>query len=443
MRLWLTTTLVALTLTLTACHRQEEAVGVHRGVYHWKTTYDPTGWEKAWMKEHRVDRLYVKLFDVEPGEQNGHAGWKMVPMATTQFRQKLPADMDVVPVVYITVDAIRALGDSYWDQDDRRFYAQLIVKRIDDMLAEHWVGTLREVQMDCDWTAQTRHAYFMLAEEMKQLLKERGIALSGTLRLHQLRETEWPANLSTGWERLKPRLKGSPLCSEAEDYAARSLVSLGRTDEACRIYARRGDVGSLMQLRQMRLPELLETMLRIAPASPLLPVELQRMLFCLENSPYALQYKTCTEGYLEDTAVLRIARRAALTTLRSRRAMWHYTAACLPGHQRRPDQALRQLEDADSLPCDALLRRSIRVLRFYLRRPDEAPSPLERDDCAEGGATLTRSNKIERPYSTPPTETSPVSTFTETLSPLMPIYDVFKPPIDRSPTNGQEYTKTE
>lgn len=188
--------LLASALLLTACGDKTkfQTPSAHRGVYHWKTTYDPTDWEKKWMKDHKVDKLYIKLFDVEVGEKAGEPDWKMVPVATTVFKQKLPNDMEVVPVVYITVDAIRPLEAYYYDGrcGDMEYYARLIVKRIDDMMAEHYDGTIREVQLDCDWTMETEHAYFLLAENIKDILHERNITLSGTLRLHQLREVEHP-----------------------------------------------------------------------------------------------------------------------------------------------------------------------------------------------------------------------------------------------------------
>ena len=88
--------LLAATLLLTACgdKTKPQTPSAHRGVYHWKTTYDPTDWEKQWMKDHKVDRLYIKLFDVEVGEKAGEPDWKMVPVATTVFKQKLPKEMD-------------------------------------------------------------------------------------------------------------------------------------------------------------------------------------------------------------------------------------------------------------------------------------------------------------------------------------------------------------
>ena len=169
-----------------------------RGIYHWKTTYNPTSWELRWMQKHHVGRLYVKFFEVVP---NTYADFDLVlmPQATTRFLQPLPAGVDVVPVVYITADGIKALSSAlYADTAACRRYAELIINRIEAMAADNGgTGpasglsqplTLREVQLDCDWTARTRQAYFLLAAEVRRLLHANGTALSGTLRLHQLAE---------------------------------------------------------------------------------------------------------------------------------------------------------------------------------------------------------------------------------------------------------------
>lgn len=178
---------------LAACGSHEGgsvAKSEHRGVYHWKTTYNPTRWELQWMHEHEVDRLYIKLFDVEPGEPNGYSGWRMVPVATTRFEQLLPSDIDVVPVVYITLSAIEQMEDYDWQTS--RTYAKLLVDRITAMMADHWSGTLREVQLDCDWTVRTRERYFSLCREVREILNGNDVELSGTVRLHQMGEERLP-----------------------------------------------------------------------------------------------------------------------------------------------------------------------------------------------------------------------------------------------------------
>ena len=48
------------------------------------------------------------------------------------------------------------------------------------------MGPIQEVQLDCDWTQTTQDTYFSLCKEVGLLLKEKGITLSSTIRLHQL-----------------------------------------------------------------------------------------------------------------------------------------------------------------------------------------------------------------------------------------------------------------
>ena len=173
-----------------ACERNNSSTATHRGIYHWKTTYNPTEWEQQWMKRHRVDRLYVKLFEVDAGSKHGFDGWRMVPVATTRFAQPLPKDVEVVPVVYITVDAIRTIGEYDWDARVR--YAGLLVERIYAMMAEHYGGEVREVQLDCDWTKSTRDGFFRFCDDVRYQLNKHNAVLGGTVRLHQLGDKDIP-----------------------------------------------------------------------------------------------------------------------------------------------------------------------------------------------------------------------------------------------------------
>lgn len=248
--------LIVIASSIVSCRHEEGLPSYQRGVYHWKTTYNPTEWEKEWMKEHRVGRLYVKLFDVVAGEDANEPDWKMVPVATTVFKQKLPADMDVVPVVYITVDAIRALEMNEWGwSESTSLYAKLLVKRIDAMMADHYDGTVREVQLDCDWTEQTEAHFFRFAQSVKALLHQRNITLSGTLRLHQLREVENPVRNHWGSADSIPFDRSLLMCyntGQLQDYATKNAIldfadvepylkqyhldSLPRTDVAYPVY---------------------------------------------------------------------------------------------------------------------------------------------------------------------------------------------------------------
>lgn len=157
-------------LLLTACTRDGKQV---RGIYHWKTTYNPTQYELDWMQEHHVDRLYLRLFDVDVyGCDEGAA-----PIATTRFIHPLPSDIEIVPVVYITNEALSSMNTGG--------VADALAQRVLKM-AECNGFEVKELQVDCDWSERTKYQYRWFCHDLRELLHEHGIRLSSTVRLHQI-----------------------------------------------------------------------------------------------------------------------------------------------------------------------------------------------------------------------------------------------------------------
>ena len=154
---------ILLAALLAACSSEPEGATV-RAVYHWKTTYNPTQYEQQWLRDHRVTRLYLRVFDVDV-----HDIEKVAPIATTRFLQPLPDSMEIVPVVYITNEAMDKMG--YWDG---KVFAHKIADRVVKM-AECNGFELREMQVDCDWTAHTKSDYYDFCEELRNYLHEKGI----------------------------------------------------------------------------------------------------------------------------------------------------------------------------------------------------------------------------------------------------------------------------
>ncbi len=149
-------------------------VGGERGIYHWKTVYNPTQYELDFLKEHRVKNLYVKMFDVVPDVDN-----RIVPVATTKFEQVPPEEMNVIPTVFITNEALYAMGG------DDSTYARKIVDRVMAMVSYNELKNVKEVQLDCDWTAMTQDDFFDLCRSVKYCMGD-SMQVSATIRLHQL-----------------------------------------------------------------------------------------------------------------------------------------------------------------------------------------------------------------------------------------------------------------
>ena len=155
----------------------------HSSVYHWKSTFNLNDAEIDFLKRHNVDRIYIKMFDVARDYNFLLGKYQIEPIATTQFLSPIPSDVEVVPVAYITIDALHSMHKREAE------FATLIVERMLAMCRHNKCGDISELQLDCDWTGTTKHIYKALCAEAKKLLDEYNIDLSITVRLHQLSES--------------------------------------------------------------------------------------------------------------------------------------------------------------------------------------------------------------------------------------------------------------
>ena len=157
-------------------------------MYYWKTTFEIDSTEVAFLEAHNIKRLYVRMFDVATEQDFLNGTTEIVPIATTKFVSEMPAGVDIVPVTYITIEALRAMNGK---EDE---FAPLIVERLLAMASYNNCGDIREIQLDCDWTASTRNSYHRLCELVKSELVAPNIKVSVTIRLHQMQETPPPVD---------------------------------------------------------------------------------------------------------------------------------------------------------------------------------------------------------------------------------------------------------
>ena len=131
--------------------------------YHWETTLDPS---PATLARVGAERLYVKVFDVS--WENGRAA----PAAQLETDGTVVADL--VPVIFITNEVFTHPTD--------RLAGDILV-----LLDRLFPFPFTELQIDCDWTAGTRAAYFRFLEDLRQLTPAE---ISCTVRLHQYRDRD-------------------------------------------------------------------------------------------------------------------------------------------------------------------------------------------------------------------------------------------------------------
>lgn len=172
-----------LLLVFTACRQERQPTDTVRSLYYWQTTLRLDSAERAFIRTHRVKRLYMRYFDVAPDDTGAPA-----PNATLTFADSLPRGLEVVPTVFIVNRFAHA---------DPRLMGERILQRVMQMNETHGVSGVRELQVDCDWTASTERQYFDLLSHLRRLCHRHGMKLSATIRLHQLALAPPPVDRGT------------------------------------------------------------------------------------------------------------------------------------------------------------------------------------------------------------------------------------------------------
>ncbi|MGG5507827.1 hypothetical protein ACPDG9_13445 [Myroides sp. C6-3] len=138
--------------------------------YYWKTTFALDDVERETLKNLAVSKLYVRYFDI--GLKNGMA----VPITPIIFKEKVPL-LEVVPVIYIKNEVVR---------NEKLNVKELANQLVDFVLQINERNNIdsQEIQIDCDWTLDSKDRFFALLD---QLHKETEMKLSATIRLHQVK----------------------------------------------------------------------------------------------------------------------------------------------------------------------------------------------------------------------------------------------------------------
>lgn len=169
-------------LLAASCGNGGEAPAGGNAVYYWRTVFAADPAERAFLARHGVGKIYMRFFDV----YTDGLGSQALPQATVVFKDTVPAGTKVVPVVYITDRAMRAM------QSDTKGYADRILRRVRAICMQNKIG-FDELQLDCDWTRTTRAPFFGLCRAIKLQL-DTSQTLSSTVRLHQLTQPAPPVD---------------------------------------------------------------------------------------------------------------------------------------------------------------------------------------------------------------------------------------------------------
>ena len=150
-------TLFSAALLATYYLTTQPSTPVKLSYYHWKNTYREL---PELQKSHPSHRLYIKFLDIGYREQ--------LQLNPTRFITPPPIKPEVVPVVYLDNRALKEASE------------EIILKHILQAIPPQQYQNL---QIDCDWSGQTREKYFSLLRKLQKDFT----SLSATLRLHQVK----------------------------------------------------------------------------------------------------------------------------------------------------------------------------------------------------------------------------------------------------------------
>lgn len=173
-------------LLTTGCREERAVLDKGNAVYYWRTDLRLDSAERAFLSIYNINKVYCRYFDVvmrESGEGSEESGEiEPVPNATITFSDSLPAGIEMVPTVYITIDCL---------QKPHKGLAAKLVNRIRQMNETNGISGVKEIQIDHDYTARNKNIYYQFLQEVKQAW---GGPLSTTIRLHQLAMEAPPAD---------------------------------------------------------------------------------------------------------------------------------------------------------------------------------------------------------------------------------------------------------
>ena len=146
---------VTMLAVVTGCRQREPqgtmALEEQQAVYYWRTDLRLDSTERAFLTAYHVKKVYCRYFDVVMKDEGP------MPNATLTFSDTLPSSVEVVPTVYITEDCMHERHEGL---------AKKLVEHIRQMNETNDISGVREIQIDCDFTANSRQVYYEFLKEV-------------------------------------------------------------------------------------------------------------------------------------------------------------------------------------------------------------------------------------------------------------------------------------
>lgn len=154
-----------------SCSKKEN--NITTSFYYWKTQFVLDDSELNFIKQNHISKMYVRYFDV------GLKGGDPIPISPITF-DLVPPNLEIVPVVYIKNEVVLLPNLNVAE------LATNIVKYINQINSMNNIK-IEEIQIDCDWSLNSKTQFFALVDEIKE---QSNLKLSATIRLHQIKYFE-------------------------------------------------------------------------------------------------------------------------------------------------------------------------------------------------------------------------------------------------------------
>ncbi|RKR10611.1 hypothetical protein C8C83_2287 [Flavobacterium sp. 90] len=158
-----------LVFLLIACGKNEKPI---IAFYYWKTIFKLSEKETAILKDNNVNKLYIRYFDISLNAENQQP----IPLSPIRFQQNVN-NFNIVPVVFIQN---KVMLSPDLDIDD---LAQKTFSLVEKINSANKIQC-NEIQIDCDWSLNSKENYLKFIERFKKLSHKK---LSATIRLHQVK----------------------------------------------------------------------------------------------------------------------------------------------------------------------------------------------------------------------------------------------------------------
>lgn len=155
-------------LFLGGCKSENTPKDLGRAVYYWKTTFELSQLETAFLEENKIEKIYLRYFDVDMLHNEA------VPKGILKIKSKV--NQEITPTVFITNRVFERLN-----YDQIEVLSVKVLGQINKVSSTH-----KEIQFDCDWTLTTKNKYFFFLEKIKEK-SPKNLRFSATIRLHQIK----------------------------------------------------------------------------------------------------------------------------------------------------------------------------------------------------------------------------------------------------------------